>query len=181
MKLMIASDLHGSGYYTERLLGLFESEEADRLLLLGDLLYHGPRNPLPKGYSPQLTANTLNSIKEKLICVRGNCDAEVDQLLLEFPIMAEDMWLLTDEVSIFATHGHKFNKENLPPMPKGSVLLHGHTHLPAMEQIGDHYYLNPGSLSLPKEDNLPSYLIYEKGVFTLKGLDGCRLQEMKIK
>ena len=118
MKLIIASDIHGSSYYCSKLLDAFEKHKADRLLLLGDILYHGPRNDLPQGHDPKSVASMLNAAKDKLLCVRGNCDCEVDQMVLEFPVLAEYAWLYADGVTIFATHGHKFNPDNPPPLKK---------------------------------------------------------------
>ena len=126
-KLMIASDIHGCADCCARLLQRFDQEGADRLLLLGDILYHGPRNALPAGYAPQKVSELLNARKDILLCVRGNCDAEVDQMVLEFPIMAEYCILYQNDRMIFVTHGHVFNNQNLPPLHKGDILLHGHT------------------------------------------------------
>ena len=106
MKWMIASDIHGSAFYCEKMLKAFEREQADKLLLLGDILYHGPRNDLPKGYAPKKVIELLNNIKEKILCVRGNCDAEVDQMVLEFPVLADYMLLFDGTCAIYATHGH---------------------------------------------------------------------------
>lgn len=172
MKIMIASDLHGSAYYTRQLLCRYEEEKADKLLLLGDLLYHGPRNDLPKEYQPKEVIHMLNERKEEILCVRGNCEAEVDQMVLEFPIMADYIMLYLDGVTIFATHGHLFNEKALPPLKSGDVLLHGHTHVQAdriLEESGIRY-INPGSVSIPKEGNTHSYMIFENGIFTLKDL-----------
>lgn len=182
MKLMIASDLHGSSYYCKQMLEAYEKEQAEKLILLGDLLYHGPRNDLPKGYAPKEVIAMLNEKKEELICVRGNCEAEVDQMVLEFPVMAEYAVFYLNNHMVFATHGHIHNKEKLPPLKKGDILLHGHTHIQAMEEWKDYYYLNPGSVSIPKEDNVNSYMMYEDGVYTIKALDsGTIIKEKEIK
>ena len=118
MKLLIASDLHGSAYYCQKLLERIEAEQPDRILLLGDLLYHGPRNDLPRDYAPKQVIPMLNGLKDRIVAVRGNCEAEVDQMVLEFPVMADYTTLLLEEGKLlFATHGHKFNPENLPPLP----------------------------------------------------------------
>ena len=173
MKWMIASDIHGSALFCRRLLAAFDREGADRLVLLGDLLYHGPRNPLPEGYAPQETAALLNVRRERLVCVRGNCDADVDQMVLEFPILSDSCLLCADGRTVFATHGHLWNTQERPPLCPGDVLLHGHTHVPAWEPFGDgNYYLNPGSVSLPKEDSPRGYLMLEDGAFTWKTLEG---------
>lgn len=173
MKIMIASDIHGSAFYCRELLAAFEREEADKLLLLGDILYHGPRNDLPKGYAPKEVIALLNEIKEQLLCVRGNCDAEVDQMVLEFPILADYCILYAGKRMIYATHGHVFNMTSLPPLQAGDILLHGHTHIPAWTEFGQrHLYLNPGSVSIPKEGSAHSYMMLEDDMVTWKNLDG---------
>ena len=162
MKWMIASDLHGSAYYCRKMLEAFEREGADRLFLLGDLLYHGPRNDLPREYAPKEVIPLLNGKKEKLLCVRGNCDAEVDQMVLEFPVLADYAVLPVGQRLIYATHGHIYHVKNLPPLAPGDVLLHGHTHVPAWIEFGQgNLYLNPGSVSIPKENSPHSYMTLE--------------------
>lgn len=171
MKLMIASDIHGSAYYCKKMLEAFKEQNADKLLILGDILYHGPRNELPKGYDSKTVINMLNPFREKLICVRGNCDCEVDQMVLDFPILADYAILYVDGVTIFATHGHIYNCKNVPPLNKGDILLHGHTHIPALTDMGSYLYCNPGSVSIPKDGSDHSYLIMKNGkfnFFTLK-------------
>lgn len=180
MKLMIASDIHGSAYYLKQLVECYKTEKAERLLLLGDLLYHGPRNDLPKGYAPKEVIQILNDMKEELLCVRGNCEAEVDQMVLEFPVMSDSMILFLDGHTIFATHGHIYNEEKLPPLKKGDILLHGHTHVQALKVTENYTYLNPGSVSIPKEGNQNSYMIYEEGKVTIKSLEGEVIQELKL-
>ena len=128
MKYMIASDIHGSAFYCRKLLEAFEASGANRLVLLGDILYHGPRNDLPKEYAPKEVLAMLNGCKDRIYCVRGNCDTEVDQMVLEFPVMADYALLAMDGITIYATHGHVYHENHLPPMQKGDVLLHGHTH-----------------------------------------------------
>ena len=173
MKLMIASDIHGSAYYCERLISAYDNENPDRLLLLGDLLYHGPRNDLPRDYAPKKVIAMLNELSDKLLCVRGNCEAEVDQMVLDFPVMAEYCIIYDGGRMIFATHGHVFNKSNLPKLQKGDILLHGHTHVPACETLENGaVYVNPGSVSIPKEDSQHGYMILENGCFTWRNLDG---------
>ena len=173
MKLMIASDIHGSAFYCRELLTAFEREEADKLLLLGDILYHGPRNDLPKEYAPKEVITMLNGIKEKLLCVRGNCDTEVDQMVLEFPILADYCILYTGKRMIYATHGHVYNMAAMPPMQPGDILLHGHTHVPAWMEFGEnHLYFNPGSVSIPKEGSAHSYMILEDTTAVWKNLAG---------
>ncbi len=173
MKLMIASDIHGSAYYCRRLIEAFEAEGADRLLLLGDILYHGPRNALPKEYAPKEVIGMLNGMKNSIFCVRGNCDTEVDQMVLEFPVMADYCIVPAGSRIIYATHGHNFNTEHTPPLQPGDILLHGHTHIPAWEEFGNgNLYLNPGSVSIPKAGSHHSYMIMNEGVFTWHTLDG---------
>lgn len=172
MKWMIASDLHGSAYYCRKMLEAFEREGADRLFLLGDLLYHGPRNDLPREYAPKEVIPLLNGKKEKLLCVRGNCDAEVDQMVLEFPVLADYAVLPVGRRLIYATHGHIYHVKNLPPLAPGDVLLHGHTHVPAWTEFGQgNLYLNPGSVSIPKEDSLHSYMTLEENTMQWKELE----------
>lgn len=166
MKFMIASDLHGSARYCRALLEAFRREDADQLVLLGDLLYHGPRNDCPDEYDTRAVTALLNSIAGRLLCVRGNCDAEVDQMVLEFPMMAEYCLLAADGLSILAAHGHIYGPDNPPPLRKGSFLLCGHTHLPVCRDCGHFTYLNPGSLSLPKNGTPHSYMTLENGTFT---------------
>ena len=151
MKIMIASDLHGSYYYGQKLFARFEEEKPDELMLLGDLLYHGARNALPEEYSTVGLTGLLNSYKEKILAVRGNCDAEIDQTVLEFPIMSDYLISWIDGRRWILTHGHIFNERVMPPHEAGDVLLHGHTHVKALEKIDDFYFVNPGSVSIPKD------------------------------
>lgn len=164
MKLMIASDIHGSALYCGRLVQAFQREGADKLLLLGDILYHGPRNALPEEYDPKVVAAMLNAIKEHILCVRGNCEAEVDQMMLEFPVMADYALLSLDGVNLYATHGHLAE----PPMNQGDVLVSGHTHVPTWQNRR----FNPGSVSIPKENSHHGYILYAEGTFTWKDLEG---------
>lgn len=172
MKYMIASDIHGSAYYCERMLEAFRREGADRLILLGDLLYHGPRNDLPRDYAPKRVIELLGAVKERVFCVRGNCDTEVDQMVLDFPILADYALLEADGHTVFVTHGHKHNLTALPPLVRGDILLHGHTHIPACEERDGITYLNPGSVSIPKEGSAHSYMTLEGGEFVAKSLAG---------
>ena len=172
MRLMFASDIHGDAKRTMRVFELFEAEKAEKLILLGDLLYFGPRNQLTENYDPQSVIKILNQNKEKLLCVRGNCDAEVDQMVLEFPIMAEYAYLSIDGYSMLLTHGHKINKETATNLSRGELLIHGHTHVLCIEKFGEgNLYINPGSTTYPKENNPPSYMVCENGVFEIKHLD----------
>lgn len=167
MKLLIASDIHGSAYWCGRLMEEIEKENPDRVILLGDLLYHGPRNDLPRDYAPKQVIPMLSGIKEKIVAVRGNCEAEVDQMVLPFPCLADYAELLVDGMLFHLSHGHHQNPENLPPLPEGSVFLFGHTHVKLDKMVGGVRCLNPGSLSIPK-DGSHSYLICENGNFSFK-------------
>ena len=180
MKWMIASDLHGSYYYAQQLQQAFEREQADRLLFLGDLLYHGPRNDLPRDYAPKKVIPLLNSLAPKLLCVRGNCDAEVDQMVLNFPVLADYGILIEGGHTFYMSHGHIYNEQNLPPLMDGDIFLYGHTHVLRAEKKGAHTFLNPGSVSLPKEGNIPTYAILEDGVFTIKGFDGTVVKQLTL-
>lgn len=180
MKWLIASDIHGSALYAERLMAAFERENARRMLLLGDLLYHGPRNALPEGYDPPRVIALLNERKDRLLCVRGNCEAEVDQMVLRFPVLADYALLPLENRLIFITHGHLYNEEHLPPLQKGDILLHGHTHVPACREHDDFVYLNPGSVSIPKENSPHSYMTLENGLFTWKTLEGEAYREYRV-
>ena len=171
MKFIIASDIHGDINSTNTLLNILKKEAAEKLILLGDILYHGPRNDLPTGYNPKKVIAALNNISDKIICVRGNCDAEVDQMVLNFSIMSDFRYIEADGLRIFATHGHHYNQVTPPRMSKGEILIHGHTHIPKCEKFGDNYCLNPGSISIPKGGFKPSYMIYENRIFTIKDFD----------
>lgn len=172
MKWIIASDIHGSAYWCEQVLVSFENENADRLILLGDILYHGPRNDFPDDYSPKKVFSMLNAMKEKISCVRGNCDSEVDQMVLEFPIMADYMLLDVKGKTLFATHGHLFNEENPPLLKAGDVLLNGHFHSPCNRVMQNGaIYANCGSAALPKEGTPHSYILVEDGVLYWKDLE----------
>ena len=168
MKLMFASDIHGAADCCEKMLKCFDEERAEKLFLLGDILYHGPRNDLPADYAPKRVIAMLNERKNQLLCVRGNCDTEVDQMVLDFPIMAEYALLYLDGRTVFLTHGHKFNTDNPPSLNDGDILLHGHTHVQTIDESRNYTYINPGSVSLPKNGMPKSYLIYEDGIFTIK-------------
>lgn len=177
MKILIASDIHGSAFYCKKLLDAFEIEKDDKLLLLGDILYHGPRNDLPVQYDPKSVIAMLNPLKERIFCVRGNCDTEVDQMVLQFPIMAEYCLLEVNGHTVFATHGHKFNTSNLPPITNGDILLHGHTHVPVCDERDGYVYMNPGSVSIPKENSAHGYMILEGNTFVWKDFDGNTIRQ----
>jgi hypothetical protein len=161
MKLMFASDIHGSLPAAERVLDIFAQSDAQWLVLLGDLLYHGPRNALPEGYNPAGVAEVLNREAARVIAVRGNCDSEVDQMLLHFPITAPWQQILTERQRLFLTHGHLFGPDNLPALAAGDVLVYGHTHIPVAEKRGEIFHFNPGSVSIPKGGFAASYGVLE--------------------
>lgn len=179
MKLMIASDLHGSAWYTRLLLEAMEREQPEKLILLGDLLYHGPRNDLPKDYAPKAVLKMLNDRKDRLLCVRGNCDAEVDQMVLEFPVLAEYAVLFVDGLTVYAVHGHK----NMDlPAQKGDLVLSGHTHIPVAEERNGIFFGNPGSVSIPKAGSAHGYMILEHHTLTHRVLEpGTALPEFRLR
>ena len=170
MKLVIASDIHGSAYWCQKLMEEIQKENPDRVILLGDLLYHGPRNDLPRDYAPKQVIPMLSGIREKIVAIRGNCEAEVDQMVLPFPCLADYAEILVDGQLFHLSHGHHQNPQNLPPLPEGSIFLFGHTHVKLDETVGGIRCLNPGSVSIPK-DGSHSYLIYENGEFFFKLLE----------
>lgn len=180
MKYMFASDIHGSAYYCRRLLEEYQKSGAERLILLGDLLYHGPRNDLPKEYAPKEVIAMLNGMKEEIYAVRGNCEAEVDQMVLEFPVLADYAVLVLNGLTFFATHGHVFNQEHMPPLKNGDILVHGHTHLLKAEKFGNHYILNPGSTSIPKGGNPATYAILEEQTFRILDFEGTVVKEIVL-
>ena len=170
MKLIIASDIHGSAHWCRKLCEIMEQETPDKLILLGDLLYHGPRNDLPDGYAPKEVILMLTKYADRIIAVRGNCEAEVDQMVLPFPCMADYAQLLVDGITFYLTHGHHASPEALPPLPQGSVFLSGHTHVKRDEMVQGIRCLNPGSVSIPK-DGSHSCLIYENNHFSFRILE----------
>jgi hypothetical protein len=180
MKYMIASDIHGSEYYCKKMLEAYAGERADRLVLLGDLLYHGPRNDLPRDYAPKAVIALLNDRRRELLCVRGNCEAEVDQMVLDFPVLADYAIIEAGDKMIFATHGHLYNESKLPPLREGDILLNGHTHVPKCVEHEGYIYMNPGSISMPKEESYHGYMTYEAGLFLWKALDGTIMNEYRI-
>ena len=167
---MIASDIHGSVYYNDLLVERFREEKPDKLLLLGDILYHGPRNDLPAEYVPKRVLASLNELKDRILCVRGNCDGDVDQMVLEFPIMADYLYMYIEGIEIYASHGHIYNQNKPLPGLKG-IFLCGHTHVPLIEKHDDFVYLNPGSVSIPKDGSRHSYMIFENREFLWKDLE----------
>ena len=165
LKYLIASDIHGSAYYCGLLLRAFEETRADRLLLLGDLLYHGPRNDLPREYDPKRVIGMLSDAADRIFCVRGNCDTEVDQIVLPFPIMADYAVFTCGSRLMYATHGHIFHPDNPPPLQPEDILLFGHTHVPEVRAGSRCVCVNPGSVSIPKEGSRPSCILLENGIF----------------
>ena len=180
MKLMIASDIHGSAKWCAKMLEAWRQEAPGRLVLLGDLLYHGPRNDLPEDYAPKRVIAMLNDIAPHLLCVRGNCEAEVDQMVLSFPVMADYCVLLLDGHTVYATHGHVLNEDNPPPLQAGDLLLCGHTHIPCCHRHEGFTCINPGSVSIPKQDTPHSYVMLEDGVMTWKDLAGGEFMREKV-
>ncbi len=173
MKILICSDIHGDLDSIEKVLLAADKENAERIVILGDLLYHGPRNDLPTAYAPKKVIELLNQNKNRIFAVRGNCDTEVDQMVLEFPILADYAFMEIDGLSVFMTHGHHHNTKTPPPLKKGDILLHGHTHILACEEFGDgNIYLNPGSAAIPKGGNPKTYMIYEDRAFAVKSFSG---------
>lgn len=179
-RFMIASDIHGSAYYCECLMKRWREEKAEKLILLGDLLYHGPRNDLPRDYAPKEVIAMLNEQKESILCVRGNCEAEVDQMVLAFPVMSDSAVIYADGLEFFLTHGHIYNEEKLPALAEGAVFIQGHTHIPVMEKREHYIMLNPGSVSIPKAGSQHSYIIYEHRCFYLKNMQGQILQTLDL-
>ena len=180
MKFLIASDIHGSAYWCRELIKKYSEEKADRLVLLGDVLYHGPRNDLPREYVPKEVIAMLNPMKNDIYCVRGNCEAEVDQMVLEFPVLADYAILDIGKTAVYMTHGHIYNEGNLPPMRDGDILLHGHTHVPKCVEHEHYVYMNPGSVSIPKENSHHGYMTLENGVFLWKDFEGQVKKEYRI-
>jgi len=180
MKCLIISDIHGSPLNLEKVLGRFEKESFDFLVILGDILYHGPRNPLPNGYDPQKVVRLLNPYKNKIIACRGNCDAEVDQMLLEFPCMSDYSLFMDGKISFFATHGHRYTPDAFPKGPMKNVFLSGHTHLWVLEQKEDIVICNPGSITLPKENRPATYGVYENHTLSVVDFDGNVLKSIGL-
>lgn len=172
MKLFFMSDIHGSVYYLDEALKRFEDEDADYIVILGDILYHGARNPLPKEYDTKKAIEKLNSYSDKIISVRGNCDSEVDAMVLEFPIMSTYSTVLYNDKRLFLSHGHIYNEDNMPKLTSGDLFIYGHTHIPRAEKIDEIYMINPGSITLPKENNPNSYGVLEDNIFSIKDLEG---------
>ncbi len=182
MKIMVASDIHGSAFYCREMINAYERENPDRLLFLGDLLYHGPRNDLPKEYAPKEVIAMLNDekVSSKVLCVRGNCEAEVDQMVLNFPCLADYCVLFARNRMIFATHGHVYGENNPPKLKKGDILLNGHTHVPALVEHDNFTYINPGSVSIPKENSHHGYMVIDDEKIVWKTLEGEEVKSYKL-
>lgn len=181
MKLFFISDIHGSLYYLEKAIENYKKEAADFIVILGDELYHGARNDLPQGYNPKGVTKLLNKYSDKIIAVRGNCDSEVDEMVLNFPIMSTYSSILYNSKRLFLTHGHVYGEDNLPKLSDGDVLIYGHTHIPVAKKENGIFIINPGSISIPKENNPNSYGVLENNIFKIKALDGNTFLELDIK
>lgn len=180
MKIFFISDIHGSIYYLKKVLHRYDIEKGDYIVILGDELNHGPRNELPKEYDPKTVAETLNEYSKKIIAVRGNCDSEVDEMLLTYPMMDTFSTMFYNNKRLFLTHGHIYNKDNLPSISSGDVLIYGHTHVPLAEKVKGIYIINPGSISIPKENNPNSYGVLQDDLFEIKDLDGNTFMKIEI-
>lgn len=180
MKILIASDIHGSLKYCNKLVECYKKENCDKLILLGDILYHGPRNDLPDEYNPKGVIALLNSMSDEILTVRGNCEAEVDDMVLDFNVLAEYAILYINKRLVFLTHGHKWNPQNMPKLKKGDILFNGHTHISKIEKINDTLYVNPGSVSIPKEDTERGYIILTESEIIHKNLDGNILERYSL-
>lgn len=179
MKLVIASDIHGSSFFCRRLVDAYWREKADRLVLLGDILYHGPRNDLPEGHDPKAVAEMLNGISDEILCVRGNCEAEVDQMVLKFPVLADYALISYGEKLIYLTHGHHLG-DNILPVKQGDIVCYGHTHVPAYEENDGVVYINPGSVSIPKNNSEAGYILIDDDEIVFKALDGREIESYKL-
>ncbi len=181
MKLLIASDIHGDISAAQAVADAYIKEGADRLVLLGDILYHGPRNDLPESYAPKKVIELLNSMKDRILAVRGNCDTEVDQMVLSFPILADYAFIETDGLRMLLTHGHRFNAQTPPPLLRGELLLHGHTHVAGAWSFGnENLAINPGSPSIPKENTPKGFIIYQNREFSFRTLDGQAWKTLEV-
>lgn len=180
MKIFFIADIHGSLYYTKKALEKFKDENADYIVILGDELYHGARNPLPQDYNPKEVASLLNEFAHSIIAVRGNCDSEVDEMVLDFPMMAVYSIILHNNMRLFLTHGHIYNEANLPKLEKGDAFIYGHTHVPKAEKKDGIFIINPGSITFPKENSVNSYGILEDSTFKIKDLNGNVFKEIEL-
>ena len=177
MTLFFLADIHGSEYYLAKAMDRFEKEGASFLVLVGDLLYHGPRNPFPRDYSPAKVAEMLNELDKKIIAIRGNCDSDVDQMVLSFPMLSDHGSILINNKRIFLSHGHVYNSENLAPLNRGDIFVTAHTHIPEILEKDGVIVFNPGSISLPKGGSVNSYGVMDEEVFVVKDLNGNVIKE----
>lgn len=181
MKIFFISDIHGSIDCLNKAMEQFRKEEADYIVVLGDALYHGPRNNIPSSYNPKEVVEVLNTYKDKIIAVRGNCDSEVDQMLIKYPMMCDYSIILHKGKRLFLTHGHIYNRENLPNIGRGDILVHGHTHIPVAEKMENGIIVfNPGSITIPKENNPNSYGVLEGNMLKVKDLEGNIIREISM-
>lgn len=180
MKILFISDIHGSLYYTRKAIEVFKEEAADFMVILGDELYHGARNPLPLEYNPKEVALLLNEYADRIIAIRGNCDSEVDEMVIEYPIMATYSTILYHNRRLFLTHGHIYNEENMPKLRAGDAFIYGHTHIPKAEKKDDIYIINPGSITLPKENHPNSYGILANDTFQIQDFDGNIMKSIQL-
>ena len=181
MKLLIISDIHGSSCYANKILEINEREKPDKIVLLGDLYYHGPRNPLTEEYNPMEVAKVLNSLKDKILAVKGNCDADVDQMISEFPLQ-ETIELEVNGHNIFFSHGDKYNMDNLPPLGVNiDIMFYGHFHINFIEEKNGIIFVNPGSISLPKQNTEHGYAILDENEIILKDVEGNVIEKRMLK
>lgn len=180
MRYMIISDIHGSTRFLEKVIQRFHEEAYDYLIILGDILYHGPRNPIPEGHNPQGVVELLNPLAEKIIACRGNCEAEVDQMLLAFPCLGDYSQIIEGGVRLFATHGHLYTADNFPKTGGKEIFLYGHTHLWELKKEDNLLICNPGSITLPKQNRPHTYATYENGVMAVYTLEGDMLASLSI-
>lgn len=178
MKVLIISDIHGSGYYAEKIKEINKTEAPDQIIILGDIYYHGPRNELSQEYEPMKVAQILNSLKDKLLVVKGNCDAEVDEMISEFEFQDHILTKINNK-KIYFTHGHKYNIENIP-YEDFDILIYGHIHQGFIQEKEGYIFANPGSISIPKCNTQHSYLIIEENKIILKNIEGKIIQELNI-
>jgi len=178
MRILFVTDIHGSSYFAKKALEAFEKEEANFIALLGDELYHGPRNPLPREYNPAEVAELLNKYADRIIAVKGNCDSEVDQMMFNFPIMSSHSTILYNERRLFLTHGHIYNENKMPVLNPGDVLIYGHTHINKTEKKEGIFIINLASIALPKNDNPNCYAVLDNDVFRIKDVNGGIIKEI---
>lgn len=178
MKYLVISDIHGSSFYAKKIQEIYNNENPDKIVLLGDLYYHGPRNSLTEEYNPMEVAKILNGYKDIILCTRGNCDAEVDEMISEFKF-EEYIELNINDVNFFFSHGHKYNMDNVPPV--GKVVVYGHFHTGFITEEYGTIFANPGSISLPKNNTPNSYLIIDEKELILKDLNGKIIDKKKYK